>query len=206
MSGENMFKGKNVVLGGTGSIAVYKAVDIASKLTQKGMAVDVVMTKAAQQFVTPLSFRSITPRPVVTDMFDLASEYSVEHVALAERADVMVVAPATANAIARMAAGIADEILYSIVLATRAPVIIAPAMDVGMWQNPVTQENVNRLRSRGFIMVGPGYGRLASGLIGMGRLIDNEEILGTIYHVLGRKGDLAEKQIVVSAGGTQEPI
>jgi phosphopantothenoylcysteine decarboxylase/phosphopantothenate--cysteine ligase len=164
------------------------------------------MTKAAQQFVTPLSFRSITHRPVVTDMFDLASEYSVEHVALAERADVIVVAPATANAIAKMAVGIADEILYSTVLATRAPVIIAPAMDVGMWQNPVTQENVNKLRSRGFIMVGPGYGRLASGLVGMGRLIDNEEILGTIYHVLGRKGDLAEKQIVVSAGGTQEPI
>lgn len=201
-----MFKGKNVVLGVTGSIAAYKAADIASKLTQKGLAVDVVMTRAAQQFVTPLSFRSITHRPVVTDMFDLASEYSVEHVALAERADVMVVAPATANAIAKMAAGIADEILYSTVLATRAPVIIAPAMDVGMWQNPVTQENVNRLRSRGFIVVGPGYGRLASGLVGMGRLVDNEEILGTIYHVLGRKGDLAEKQIVVSAGGTQEPI
>jgi phosphopantothenoylcysteine decarboxylase/phosphopantothenate--cysteine ligase len=206
MSGENMFKGKNVILGVTGSIAAYKAADIASKLTQKGLAVDVVMTKAAQQFVTPLSFRSITHRPVVTDMFDLASEYSVEHVALAERADVIVVAPATANAIARMAAGIADEILYSTVLATRAPVIIAPAMDVGMWQNPVTQENVNKLRSRGFLVVGPGYGRLASGLVGMGRLIDNEEILGTIYHVLGRKGDLAEKQIVVSAGGTQEPI
>ncbi|MBM3156594.1 MAG: bifunctional phosphopantothenoylcysteine decarboxylase/phosphopantothenate--cysteine ligase CoaBC [Chloroflexi bacterium] len=201
-----MFKGKNVVLGVTGSIAAYKAVDIASKLTQKGLAVDVVMTKAAQQFVTPLSFRSITHRPVVADMFDLASEYSVEHVALAERADVMVVAPATANSIAKMAAGIADEILYSTVLATRAPVIIAPAMDVGMWQNPVTQENVNKLRSRGFIIVGPGYGRLASGLVGMGRLVDNEEILGTIYHVLGRKGDLAEKQIVVSAGGTQEPI
>lgn len=206
MSVENMFKGKNVVLGVTGSIAVYKAVDIASKLTQKGLAVDVVMTRAAQQFVTPLSFRSITHRPVVTDMFDLASEYSVEHVALAERADVIVVAPATANAIAKMAVGIADEILYSTVLATRAPVIVAPAMDVGMWQNPATQENVNKLRSRGFIMVGPGYGRLASGLIGMGRLVDNEEILGTIYHVLGRKGDLTEKQIVVSAGGTQEPI
>jgi phosphopantothenoylcysteine decarboxylase/phosphopantothenate--cysteine ligase len=206
MSVGNVFKGKNVVLGVTGSIAAYKAVDIASKLTQKGLAVDVVMTKAAQQFVAPLSFRSITHRPVVIDMFDLASEYSVEHVALAERADVIVVAPATANAIAKMAAGIADEILYSTVLATRAPVIIAPAMDVGMWQNPVTQENVNKLRSRGLIMVGPGYGRLASGLVGMGRLIDNEEILGTIYHVLGRKGDLAEKQIVVSAGGTQEPI
>ncbi len=206
MPEDRVFKGKNVVLGVTGSIAAYKAVDIASKLTQRGLAVDVIMTAAAQKFVTPLSFRSITHRPVVTDMFDPASEYSVEHVALAERADVIVVAPATANAVAKMAAGIADEMLYSTVLATRAPVIVAPAMDVGMWQNPVTQENVNKLRSRGFIMVGPGYGRLASGLVGMGRLIENEEILGTVYQVLGRKGDLAEKQVVVSAGGTQEPI
>jgi phosphopantothenoylcysteine decarboxylase/phosphopantothenate--cysteine ligase len=201
-----VFKGKNVVLGVTGSIAVYKAVDIASKLAQRGLCVDVVMTKAAMQFVTPLTFRSITHRPVVTDMFDLSSEFSVEHVALAEKADVVVIAPATADAIAKLAAGIADEMLFSTVLATRAPVILAPAMDVGMWQNPVTQENLAKLRLRGFTIVGPGYGRLASGLVGMGRLIENEEILGTIYHVLGRKGDLAEKQIVVSAGGTQEPI
>jgi phosphopantothenoylcysteine decarboxylase/phosphopantothenate--cysteine ligase len=201
-----VFKGKNVVLGVTGSIAVYKAADIASKLTQRGLCVDVIMTKAAMQFVTQLTFRSITHRPVVTDMFEPTSEYSVEHVALAEKADVVVIAPATADAIAKMATGIADEMLFSTVLATRAPVILAPAMDVGMWQNPITQENLNKLRSRGFTIVGPGYGRLASGLVGMGRLIENEEILGIIYHVLGRKGDLAEKQIVVSAGGTQEPI
>jgi len=201
-----VFKGKNVVLGVTGSIAVYKAADIASKLTQRGLCVDVIMTKAAMQFVTPLTFRSITHRPVVTDMFELASEFSVEHVALAERADLVVIAPATADAIAKLAAGIADEMLFSTVLATRAPVILAPAMDAGMWQNSITQENLAKLRARGFTIVGPGYGRLASGLVGMGRLIENEEIMGTIYHVLGRKGDLAEKQIVVSAGGTQEPI
>ena len=201
-----MFEGKNVVLGVTGSIAVYKAADIASKLTQRGLCVDVVMTRAAMQFVTPLTFRSITHRPVVTDMFELASEFSVEHVALAERADVVVIAPATADAIAKLAAGIADEMLFSTVLATRAPVILAPAMDAGMWQNSITQENLAKLRARGFTIVGPGYGRLASGLVGMGRLIENEEILGIIYHVLGRKGDLAEKQIVISAGGTQEPV
>lgn len=201
-----MAQGKNVVLGVTGSIAAYKAVDIASKLTQKGITVDVVMTKSAREFVTPLPFRSITHRPVVTDMFDLASEFSVEHVALAEKADVVVIAPATANTIAKLAAGIADEMICSTVLATKAPVIVAPAMDAGMWQNAVTQENINRLRSRGFIIVGPGYGRLASGLVGMGRLIENEEILGAIFQVLGRKGDLANKQIVVSAGGTQEPL
>jgi len=201
-----VFEGKNVVLGVTGSIAAYKAVDIASKLTQRGLCVDVVMTRAAQEFVVPMTFRSITHRPVVTDMFDLASEFSVEHIALAEKADVVVIAPATANTIAKLAVGIADEMICSTVLATRAPVIIAPAMDAGMWQNPVTQDNVNKLRSRGFIIVGPGYGRLASGLVGMGRLIENEEILGAVFQVLGRNGDLAEKQIVVSAGGTQEPI
>jgi phosphopantothenoylcysteine decarboxylase/phosphopantothenate--cysteine ligase len=119
---------------------------------------------------------------------------------------LVVIAPATADAIAKLAAGIADEMLFSTVLATRAPVILAPAMDAGMWQNSITQENLAKLRARGFTIVGPGYGRLASGLVGMGRLIENEDILGIIYHVLGRKGDLAEKQIVVSAGGTQEPI
>jgi phosphopantothenoylcysteine decarboxylase/phosphopantothenate--cysteine ligase len=201
-----VFEGKNVVLGVTGSIAAYKAVDIASKLTQRGLCVDVVMTRAAQEFVVPMTFRSITHRPVVTDMFDLASEFSVEHIALAEKADVVVIAPATANTIAKLVVGIADEMICSTVLATRAPVIIAPAMDAGMWQNPVTQDNVNKLRSRGFIIVGPGYGHLASGLVGMGRLIENEEILGAVFQVLGRNGDLAEKQIVVSAGGTQEPI
>ena len=201
-----MFEGKNVVLGVTGSISAYKAVDIASKLTQKGLAVDVVMTKAALEFVTALSFRSITHRPVVTGMWELSSEFSVEHIALAEKADVVVIAPATANTIAKLAAGIADEMLTATVLATRAPVILAPAMDVGMYNNAITQENLAKLRSRGFIVVGPGYGRMASGLVGMGRLVENDEILGAIFQVLGREGVLADKQIVVSAGGTREPV
>jgi phosphopantothenoylcysteine decarboxylase/phosphopantothenate--cysteine ligase len=201
-----VFEGKNIVLGVTGSISAYKAVDIASKLTQKGLTVDVVMTKAAQQFVTALSFRSITHRPVVTDMWELSSEFSVEHVALAERADVVLIAPATANTIARIAAGIADEMLTSTVLATKAPVIVAPAMDAGMYNNAITQENLSKLRSRGFSIVGPAHGRLASGIVGMGRLVETEEILADVFQVLSRKGDLAEKQIVVSAGGTREPI
>jgi len=201
-----VFEGKNVVLGVTGSISAYKAVDIASKLTQKGLAVDVVMTKAAMKFVTALSFRSITHRPVVTDIWELSSEFNVEHVALAERADAVVIAPATANTIAKLATGIADDMLSCTVLATRSPVVLAPAMDAGMYSNTVTQENLAKLRSRGFTIVGPGYGRLASGLVGMGRLAETDEILGTIFQVLGRKGDLADKQIVVSAGGTREPI
>lgn len=201
-----MFEGKNVVLGVTGSIAAYKAVDIASKLTQKGLAVDVVMTKAALEFVTALSFRSVTHRDVVTDMWELSSEVSIEHIALAERADVVVIAPATANTIAKLAAGIADEMLSCTVLATRVSVILAPAMDAGMYNNAITQENLAKLRSRGFTIVGPDYGSLASGLVGLGRLAETDEILATVSQVLGRKGDLADRQVVVSAGGTREPI
>ncbi|MFC1994343.1 bifunctional phosphopantothenoylcysteine decarboxylase/phosphopantothenate--cysteine ligase CoaBC [Chloroflexota bacterium] len=201
-----MFANKSVVLGVTGSISVYKAVDLASKLTQEGIEVHVVMTGAATKFVTPLSFRTVTHKPVVTEMFDVTSEFSVEHVALAERADVLVIAPATANIIAKMASGIADDMLSCTVLATRAPVILAPAMNVGMYENPITQENLAKLKARGFISVGPTHGRLASGAIGTGRLIENDLILSTIYQVLGKTGDLAKKQIVISAGGTQEPL
>jgi len=201
-----MVTDKNIVLGVTGSIAVYKAVELASKLTQQGAGIDVVMTKAAQKFVTPLTFRSITHTPVVTEMFDLASEFSIEHVALAEKADLVVIAPATANVIAKLAAGISDDILTCTVLATVAPIVIAPAMDANMYQNQVTQENIARLKARGFTFVEPGYGRLASGAWGQGRLADTEEILGAIRQVLGREGDLTGRRIVVSAGGTQEPL
>jgi len=201
-----MVQDKTIVLGVTGSIAAYKAVELASKLTQEGARVDVVMTKSAQEFVTPLTFRSITNRPVVTEMFDLASEFSIEHVALAERADIVVIAPATANIIAKLAGGIADDILCCTVLATKVPVIVAPAMNVNMYQNQITQENITRLKERGFNFVGPAYGRLASGDRGLGRLAEIDEIMGTIHQVLGRGGDLAGRRIVVSAGGTQEPI
>ena len=199
-------KNKTVVLGVTGSIAAYKAAELASQLAQLGAKVEVVMTEAATEFITPLTFRSITGRPVVTKMFELASEYSIEHVALAEAADVVVVAPATANIIAKMAAGIADDMLCCSVLATKAPVILAPAMHEAMYENPVTQDNLDKLKSRGFTVVGPAYGRLASGAVGMGRLVDVNEILDTIHQVLGRSRDLVGKRIVVTAGGTQEPV
>ena len=199
-------KGKTVVLGVTGSIAAYKAAELASQLTQAGAKVEVIMTEAATEFIAPLTFRNITGRPVVTKMFELASEYSVEHVALAEAADVVVIAPATADIIARIAVGIADDMLCCTVLATKAPVIVAPAMHATMYQNQVTQDNLDKLKARGFIMVGPDYGRLASGGIGLGRLVDVNEILGTICQVLGRSSDLAGRRIVVTAGGTQEPV
>jgi phosphopantothenoylcysteine decarboxylase/phosphopantothenate--cysteine ligase len=139
-------------------------------------------------------------------MFTAPIEYDETHISLSEAADAVVIAPATANTIAKIAAGMADNMLTGIVLATKAPVIIAPAMNVNMWENPVTQENVNKLKSRGFIIVEPGYGRLASGKMGRGRLADVESIIGTIKQVLGRKGDLARRRIVVTAGGTQEPV
>ncbi len=197
---------KTVVLGVTGSIAAYKAADLASRLTQAGARVEVVMTEAAARFITPITFRNITGRSVVTEMFELASEFSVEHVALAEAADVVVIAPATANMIAKLAAGIADDMLGCTVLATKAPVVVAPAMNVNMYENPITQDNLAKLRARDFSIVGPAYGRLASGEMGLGRLTDIDEIVGAICQVLGRSGDLAGKRIVVTAGGTQEPV
>jgi len=197
---------KKIVLGVTGGIAVYKAAELASKLTQDGAMVEVVMTEAATKFVSPLTFKTLTHIKVITDMFTSPIEYDETHVSIAEATDAVVIAPATANTIAKLAAGMADNMLTGVVLATRAPVIIAPAMHTNMWENPVTQENINKLKSRGFIIVAPGYGRLASGKTGRGRLADIEVILGTIKQVLGQKGDLSGRRIVVTAGGTQEPI
>jgi phosphopantothenoylcysteine decarboxylase/phosphopantothenate--cysteine ligase len=197
---------KHVVLGVTGSIACYKALDLASKLTQAGALVDVIMTPSAREFVTPLAFRSITHRYIHTDLFDPDSELAVEHVALANRADVVIIAPATANLIAKLAHGLADDALTTTVLATSAPIIIAPAMDGHMYQNPATQENLSKLAERGVVIVGPAQGRLASGMTGVGRLVETPELMGHIRAALGRMGDLAGKTVVVSAGGTQEPI
>ncbi len=196
----------HIALGVTGSIACYKAVDLASKLTQAGARVDVILTDEAVRFVTPLTFRSITHRPVVTDIFDAQSELAVNHVAVAERAAAVVIAPATANTIAKIANGLADDALTATVLATQAPVIVAPAMDAHMYDNPATQHNIGILRKRGCIIAGPAEGRLASGLIGKGRLLETPDLMGCIRQCLGRNRDLAGRQIVVSAGGTQEPI
>ena len=197
---------KNIVLAITGSIACYKALDLTSKLAQQGALVDVILTADAAKFVTPLAFRSLTHRPVVTDMFDTHSELAVEHVALARRAEILAIAPATAHTLARLAQGLADDALTATALATEAPLLLAPAMDAHMWDHPATQHNMSVLRDRGAVVVGPGAGRLASGLIGMGRLAEPTEILGHIQAVLGRMGDLAGRTIVISAGGTREPI
>lgn len=197
---------KTIVLGVTGSIAAFKAADLASRFTGAGFKVETIMTASAMEFITPLTFRNITGRPVVTSMWDLSSEFSVEHVALAEAANVVLIAPATANIIAKLACGLADDMLTCTVLATRAPVVIAPAMNDNMWGNEITQQNVERLKKRGFTFVGPAYGRLASGKRGLGRLTELDEIYDITLKVLGRKGDLKGKRLVVTAGGTAEPL
>ena len=197
---------RDVVLGVTGSIAAYKAVDLASKLTQADVFVYTVMTESATKLVGPASFRAITGLPVATRMFELESTFSIEHVSLAERADLLLIAPATANVIAKIAAGIADDLLTCTVLATRAPILIAPAMHTAMWENPATQANVETLKARGIDFVGPAVGRLASGGFGEGRFAPVPEILGRALQVLGSSGDLAGRRIVVSAAGTREPI
>ena len=201
-----MLGSKTIVLGVTGSIAAYKAAEIASRLTQAGAKVHVIMTEEAVQFISPVTFRAITGRPVVTEMFDLASEFSIEHVSLANAADLVIIAPTTANVIAKLAAGIADDMLCCTVLATRAPVLIAPAMETNMYTNPVTQGNLSKLKARGFVVVGPATGWLASGTQGLGRLADMKDIIRAIQRVLRTGEDLTNKHVVVTAGGTQEHI
>lgn len=202
-----MLRGRHIALGITGSIAAYKAADIASKLTQAGAQVDALMTESAARFITPLTLRSLTGRPVFIDMFDPNTELAEEHVEIARRADAVLVAPASATTIARLAGGIADDVVSLTVLATNAPVLIAPAMDHQMFENASTQANLEALRERGYVIVGPAEGRLASGRSGKGRLVDTETLVGAVTYELGRRhGDLAGRRIVVTAGGTREPL
>ena len=201
-----MLGGKRFLLGVTGSVAAYKAVQLASDLVKAGALVDVVLTRGALEFVTPLAFRAITHRDVLTCMFDPNQPEALEHVTLAREVDGVVVAPATAHAIAKFALGLADDLLSATLLATRAPVVIAPAMETAMYEHPATQQHLTTLRLRGWLVVGPASGRLASGAFGPGRLADLEDIIGGLRWALGLRGDLAGRRIVVTAGPTQEPI
>ncbi len=198
---------KSIVLGVTGGIAAYKAAALCSHLVKGGAAVDVILTDAACEFVAPLTFQALTHRPVVTGMFTLLAETEIGHVSLAKRADLLIIAPATANTIAKLAAGLADNMLTTTALATEAPILLAPAMESHMWTNPITQDNVERLcQHRDVSLVGPGEGRLASGASGVGRMAEPEEILDAARWVLGRHGPLAGRRVVVTAGGTREPL
>lgn len=198
--------GKQIVLGVTGSIAAYKAVALASELTKQGAVVDVVMTEAATHFVAPLSFQAITHRPVHVDMFALLAEVEIGHVSLGQRADVLVIAPATANVLAKLAHGLADNLLLTTALATRAPIIIAPAMEPLMYSHPATQASVARLRERGAVILEPAEGRLASGRVGRGRMVEPADVVAAIREALAQRGDYAGRRVVVTAGPSYEPI
>lgn len=201
-----MLKGKNIILGVTGGIAAYKAADLASKLFQAGAKVSVVMTWEATEFISPKTFEALTGNPVIIEMFGPNASSGITHITLADAADVVVIVPATANIIAKITSGIADDMLTCVVLATKAPVVVSPAMHNNMYLNPVTQENIDKLIKRGFTVIPAARGRLASGTLGYGRLPDTPEIMGIIQQILGKNGDLAKKSIIVTAGGTQEDI
>ncbi len=202
----NLLNHKRIVLGVTGGIAVYKSAILTSRLVQTGALVDVVMTAGAQKFITPLTFQALTHRRVYTDLFDLPAQENIPHIALADEADLLVIAPATANTLAKLANGLADNLLTSIALATPAPILLVPAMETDMWNHPATQANITRLQTWGIKFVGPASGRLASGAIGPGRIVEPEMILDHMRLVLGYQGDLAGLRVVVTAGGTREPI
>lgn len=197
---------KHIILGVTGSIAAYKSADLASKLAQAGAKVDVILTAAGEKFVTPLTFQSVTAGHAYTDKDLWGSEAHVLHVGMGKTANLLVIAPCTADTIAKLAHGIADNLLTVTALAARCPIMIAPAMDGGMFDAPATQENLAKLKERGVIIVGPADGHLASGLSGKGRMVEPTEILGHVRMILGRQGKLAGKKVVVTAGGTQEAI
>jgi phosphopantothenoylcysteine decarboxylase/phosphopantothenate--cysteine ligase len=201
-----LFHNKKIVLGVCGGIAAYKVADLASKLTQAGAQVDVILTESATKFVGPVTFAAVTGRAALTDADLWRHDQHVPHVQLGEKADLLIIAPATANTIAKLAHGQADNLLTVTALAARGPIILVPAMDGGMWSNAATQANIATLRERGFHILGPAQGRMASGLIGEGRMAEPIDILGCARVVLGAKGQLAGRKIVVSAGGTHEAI
>ncbi|BFU97033.1 MAG: fused 4'-phosphopantothenoylcysteine decarboxylase; phosphopantothenoylcysteine synthetase, FMN-binding [Nitrospira sp.] len=196
--------GKHVILGVTGSIASYKAVSLLRALVREGAQVDVAMTQAAAKFVTPLTFEVLSGHPVAEDLFEAHQE--MKHLTLPERADVMVVAPATANFLAKAALGLADDVLTTMLLATSCPVIVAPAMDGGMWTHPTVVEHVQILRRRGVTVLDPEEGPLASGRVGQGRLAEEARILDAIAAALLPRRDWTGQRVLVSAGPTQEPI
>ena len=199
-----VLSGKRILLGVSGSIAAAKAADLASRLTKAGAKVDAILTSAATRFVSPLTFQSLTGRPALADLW--SEEAHVLHVGLADGADLFVVAPATADILAKLAHGLADDLLTVTALAARCPLLVAPAMDGGMFSHPAVQANLATLRARGVTVLGPADGRMASGLEGPGRMLEPEEIFGHVRLAAGRNGPLAGRRVVVTAGGTQEPI
>ncbi len=201
-----MLRGKTILLGVTGGIAAYKAAALASALIKQHAAVEVVMTKNATQFVTPLTFEQLTGRRTMVDTFDRNFSHQVEHISLAERTDLVIIAPATANVCAKLAHGFADDMLTTTVLACRCPKLIAPAMNTNMYENPITQDNLEILRKYGWEVIEPASGRLACGAVGKGKMPEPEDLVQHILRYLAFPHDLAGKKVVVSAGPTQEAL
>jgi phosphopantothenoylcysteine decarboxylase/phosphopantothenate--cysteine ligase len=201
-----LLSGKEIVLGVTGSIAAYKAVELLRMLVKAGASVTVVLTEAAQQFVGPLTFAALSRREVMTDLFTLDYEAKIRHIAAAEGADLLLVAPATANVIGKFARGLADDLLTNLFLACTRPIVVAPAMDADMYRHPAVQENLERLRAWGVRIVGPAEGELASGLWGPGRLAEITEILQAVAEILRPRSDLGGEVVLVTAGPTHEPL
>ena len=201
-----MLKDKTVVIGVSGGIAVYKTLDVISRLRKLGVNVNVIMTKSSTEFVTPLSFQSLSQNYVVCDMFEDPKTWDVEHISLAKRADVFLIAPATANVIGKIANGIADDMLTTTVMATNAKVLIAPAMNTNMYKNPILQRNISTLKELGYNFVDPESGRLACGDTGKGKLASPETIVNEVVKLLSREQDLKGKNIIVTAGPTVESI
>ena len=201
-----MLKGKTVLLGVTGGIAAYKAAALASALVKQHAAVEVVMTRNATEFITPLTFEQLTGRKVMVDTFDRNFVHQVEHISLAQRTDLVIIAPATANICAKLSHGLADDMLTTTVLACRCPKLIAPAMNTNMYENPVTQDNLNTLRRYGWEVIAPASGRLACGAVGPGKLPEPETLLQYILRYLAQPHDLQGKRVLISAGPTQEAL
>lgn len=201
-----MLKGKSVLLGVTGGIAAYKAASLCSSLVKQHCDVNVVMTDNATQFITPLTFENLSGNRTVTDTFDRNHQYNVEHIALADKTDCVMIAPATANVIAKLAHGIADDMLTTTVLACTCPKIIAPAMNTHMYENPVTQDNIEILRHYGWEVITPDSGRLACGAVGAGKLPDPEILLESIDHAIAHTKDMEGLRVLVTAGPTQEAM
>lgn len=201
-----MLRGKNIVLGITGGIAAYKAVEVVSRLKKAGAAVHVIMTEGATKFVTPLTFRELSANPVAVHMWEEPKTWNVEHIALATLADIFLIAPATANIIAKIANGIADDMLSTTVMATKAPVVIAPAMNTNMYLNPITQQNITKLASLGYRFIEPATGMLACGVEGPGRLAEPSTIVEYVGNLFNRNCSLQGKKVLITAGGTREPL
>lgn len=197
---------KNVVIGVSGGIAVYKVLDVVSKLKKLNINVNIIMTKSATQFVTPLSFQSLSQNYVVCDIFDDPKTWDVEHIALAKKADLFLVAPATANIIGKIANGIADDMLTTTIMATNAKIVIAPAMNTNMYKNKILQKNIKTLKDLGYHFIDPDSGRLACGDIGEGKLANTDKIVNEVVKILYKENDLEGKKILITAGPTRESI